>query len=55
MYGNYDPGTAGGPDGPHDQDAQQRFDHLIEADQRMLICCIGWWMRATAAVAISGS
>ena len=35
MYGNYDPGTAGGPDGPPDQDAQQRFDQLIEGDQRI--------------------
>jgi len=35
VYGNYDPATAGGPDGPHDQDAQQRFDQLIEADQRI--------------------
>jgi ring-1,2-phenylacetyl-CoA epoxidase subunit PaaA len=35
VYGNYDPGTAGSPDGPHDQDAQQRFDQLIEADQRI--------------------
>jgi ring-1,2-phenylacetyl-CoA epoxidase subunit PaaA len=35
VYGNYDPGTAGGPDGPRDQDAQQRFDQLIEADQRI--------------------
>ena len=37
MYGNYDPGTAGGPGGPQtpDQDAQQRFDQLIEADQRI--------------------
>jgi hypothetical protein len=35
VYGNYDPGTAGGPDGPHDQGVQQRFDQLIEADQRI--------------------
>ena len=35
MYGNYDTGTAGGSDGPQDQDAQQRFDQLIAAYQRI--------------------
>jgi hypothetical protein len=35
VYGNYDTGTTSSPGGAADEDAEQRFDQLIAADQRI--------------------
>jgi len=41
VYGNYDTGTTSSPGDAADEDAEQRFDQLIAADQ---LIELRYWM-----------